>query len=199
MGNRIKPILFYCIILVSLETEPVFCDGHSAISTLVGAVSDSIKLNPIEKASVSILEPVNGSVVSGGVTDKDGKFRVQYSSGKTIDLAIEFIGYEKKYIYGIDLASDINSPELIDLGKIILVPAVINLDLIRVSGTSRSYQIGVDKNVYKVSKNLLLKGQTGLDALRAIPSVDVDMDGVISLRGDQNVNILVDGVPSGLA
>ena len=199
MGNRIKPILFYCTILVSLETEPVFCDGHSAISTLVGAVSDSIQLNPIENASVSILEPVNGSVVSGGVTDKDGKFRVQYSSGKTIDLAIEFIGYEKKYIYGIDLASDINNPELIDLGKIILVPAVINLDLIRVSGTSRSYQIGVDKNVYKVSKNLLLKGQTGLDALRAIPSVDVDMDGVISLRGDQNVTILVDGVPSGMA
>ena len=201
MINKIelKTILVYCVILASIGTNSAFCDDNIPLNTLVGVVSDSNNSNPIANVSISILGANSGTVLTGGVTDENGKFRIQHGSTKTIDMVFEYIGFEKKYIYGVELLSDNSGPGIIDLGRIILKSSVIDLDAVNVSGTSRIYQIGLEKNVYRVSQSLMLPGKTGADALRAIPSVDVDIDGVISLRGDKNVTILVDGFPSGMA
>ena len=201
MINKIelKTILVYCVILASMGTNSAFCDENIPLNTLVGVVSDSNNSNPIANVSISILGANSGTVLTGGVTDENGKFRIQHGSTKTIDMVFEYIGFEKKYIYGVELLSDNSGPGIIDLGRIILKSSVIDLDAVNVSGTSRIYQIGLEKNVYRVSQSLMLPGKTGADALRAIPSVDVDIDGVISLRGDKNVTILVDGFPSGMA
>lgn len=196
---RIKIIFTNCMILLLFESQPVFCDDLSLDVTLIGVVSNSNNSRTLENVSVSILNGNSSIVISGGVTDESGKFRIHYNSIETINMVFEYIGYEKKYIYDVDIASNKNISEAIDLGDIFLVPAVIDLDAINVLATSRLYQVGLDKNVYKVSNNLMLQGKTGADALRAIPSVDVDIDGVVSLRGDKNITILVDGFPSGMA
>ena len=166
---------------------------------MIGILADSTDVSPIGNASLSVLDPLTNAVISGGVTNKDGRFRIEYAFEGEIDIAIGHIGYKKRYIYGIAPRLSTDRKRILDLDVILLSPIVISLDPIRVSGISRSYQVGIDKNSYKVSKNTMLRGKTGADALRAIPAVNVDIDGVISLRGDRNVTLLVNGILSGMA
>ena len=126
MINKIelKTILVYCTILFLIGTNSAFCDENIPLNTLVGVVSDSNNSNPIANVSISILDPNSGAVLTGGVTDENGKFRIQHGSTKTIDMVFEYIGFEKKYIYDVELLSDKSSPGIIDLGRIILNPFV---------------------------------------------------------------------------
>ena len=117
MINKIelKTILVYCVILASMGTNSAFCDENIPLNTLVGVVSDSNNSNPIANVSISILGANSGTILTGGVTDENGKFRIQHGSTKTIDMVFEYIGFEKKYIYGVELFSDNIGPGIIDL------------------------------------------------------------------------------------
>ena len=190
----------YCfIVFLLLCSEVLYSQSDTKNNVLIGILADSTDVSPIGNASLSVLDPLTNAVISGGVTNKDGRFRIEYAFEGEIDLAIGHIGYNKRYIYGIAPDLSMDRQRTLDLGVILLSPTVLSLDPIRVSGISRSYQVGIDKNSYKVSKNTMLRGKTGADALRAIPAVNVDIDGVISLRGDRNVTLLVNGILSGMA
>ena len=190
----------YCfIVFLLLCSEFLYSQSDTKNNVLIGILADSTDVSPIGNASLSVLDPLTNAVISGGVTNKDGRFRIEYAFEGEIDIAIGHIGYKKRYIYGIAPRLSTDRKRILDLDVILLSPIVISLDPIRVSGISRSYQVGIDKNSYKVSKSTMLRGKTGADALRAIPAVNVDIDGVISLRGDRNVTLLVNGILSGMA
>jgi len=147
---------------------------------------------PLEYATV-VLQSVNKpEVVTGGVTDIDGKFSFEINSG-IYNVRYEFISFKTISEKNKKFNSDTN------LGTIFLEEDVAQLKDVVVIAEKSTVEIKLDKRVYNVGKDMMVKGGTVSDVLDNVPSVTVDPDGTIALRGNENVRILIDGKPSGLA
>lgn len=158
--------------------------------TLKGKVVDAKTNQPLEYATI-VLKDVKTQKVTGGITDEKGTFSVQTPKG-TYDISIEFISFKTKK----NLAQVITDNK--DFGIIKLEEDASSLDEIVVVAEKSSVDIRLDKKIYNVGKDMTVKGGTAADVLDNVPSVDVDAEGAISLRGSENVRILIDGKPSAL-
>ena len=118
-------------------------------------------------------------------------FSIELTKG-LYDLKIEYISFETKTLEKIDVQNSI------DLGIISLSINENLLDEIEVIGEKTEIEIKLDKTVYNIGKDLTLKGSSVSDVLDNLPSLEVDIDGNVSLRGNQSVRILINGKPSGL-
>lgn len=155
---------------------------------LKGTVIDDTNL-PLDMASVSIFE--GDELVEGGLTDFDGNFSFYLRQGE-YRLVIEYTSFETKKI-------NLNLTENKDLGTIRLVTEITQLDEIEVVVEKTEVEVKLDKKIYNIGKDLTISGGTIADALNNVPSVSADVDGTISLRGNENVRILINGKPSTLA
>ena len=169
-----------------------------AIGVVQGTITDSTTGQPIEYASVSIIDNHSGSVVTGGLSKKDGSFIVREIPLGEYVIWIEFIGYAKKEIGPINIFPGEDGSIENFLGEILLSISSINLDAVEVIGDESQFIQTVDKQIFKVGKNLTAAGGTGFDLLRKVPTLDVNIDGEVSIAGDANVTILIDGKRSGL-
>ena len=159
-----------------------------------GKVTDDISKQPMSYTTVSIFNATDSSLVTGGVTDDLGIFKIESKSGKYY-LTIEFISYETKIIGNIELN---RKQKLIDLGTIVLNQSSVDLVEVEVRAEKSTMQFNLDKKVFNVGKDLANQGGSATDILDNVPSVTVDVEGNVSLRGQGNVRILVDGKPSSL-
>lgn len=166
---------------------------------LYGTIRDTLNDVSISDASVFLVNTVSEDTISGAVSRQDGRFILPYKTEKNTAVHIEHIAYADKIIKIADQNIVNQNENGFNLGQIYLTKQVLDLSPIQVSGILKPYQHDGNKIIYNVSSNSILNSKTGVEALRAIPSVDVDLDGLITLRGDANVRILVNGVPSGLA
>ncbi|MGM0635034.1 MAG: TonB-dependent receptor domain-containing protein [Bacteroidota bacterium] len=165
--------------------------GFSQKFEISGTVIDDQGI-PLEMASVSVINKTNPDDVDGGTTDMDGKFSIEVESG-VYDIKVEFISFETKTFKDKTIDKDIN------LGEIVLGFEADNLDEVKVVAETTQVEIDLDKKTYNVGKDLTTAGGTVSDALGNVPSVTVDVDGAISLRGNDNVRILINGKPSSVA
>lgn len=168
--------------------------GGGAPVQLKGTVVDAETGQGVEFATVSIYAQRDSSIVAGGLTDIDGKFNIQSRPGK-LYAVVEFLSFASKTIPGI-MAKPQSDP--IDLGIINLETDSEMLDEVEVVAERSSMQFSLDKKVFNVGKDLSRAGTTAIDVLENVPSITVDIEGGIALRGSENVRILVDGKPSGL-
>jgi len=179
-------------------------EGHNkkakipAIGIVQGTVTDSITGSPIEYASVSIIDNHDGTVVTGGLSKKDGSFNIREIPLGQYIILVEFIGYAKKEIGPLNIFPGEGGSIENFMGEIALKISSINLDAVEVIGDESQFIQTVDKQIFKVGKNLTAAGGTGFDLLRKVPTVDVNIDGEVSIAGDANVTILIDGKRSGL-
>ena len=169
-----------------------------AIGVLEGVVIDSSTSTPIEYASVSVSNIRDGEIVAGSVTNKQGFFKIKEIPLGRYRVVVEFIGYEKIIIEPINLFPGEGGGIEQDLGTIALSVSSVQMAEVDVIREVPQFIQTIDKKIFFVDQSLTVTGGTASDALKKIPSVDVDIDGNISLRGDQNVNVLIDGKPSGL-
>ncbi len=191
------------LILIVLSITCLYAQGKisrnpAAIGVMQGNVIDSSNNEPIEYASVSIIRMRNNDVVTGGVTNAEGHFYIPQIPLGQYKVVIEFIGFEKKIIEPINLFPGEGGGIEKNLGQISLSLSSVQLQEVEVVGELPQIIQTIDKKIFFVDKNLSVQGGTASDALKNIPSVDVDIDGNISVRGDQNVTVLIDGKPSGL-
>ena len=156
---------------------------------LTGTVVEKISKQPLEYATVTVLKSGDTKPITGGITDAKGSFSVDISPG-IYDISIEFISFLPTKITAKDISSNTN------LGQVGLAEDATLLDAVVVRAEQTTVEIKLDKKVYNVGQDLLVKGGTVSDVLDNIPSVAVDPDGTISLRGNENVRILIDGKPS---
>ncbi|HDY75714.1 MAG TPA: TonB-dependent receptor, partial [Candidatus Marinimicrobia bacterium] len=200
--KKIKIIL----ILLSIELlAPISLSGQRysqnqmpSIGILIGSVVDSISKKPIAYASISLIRMKNDELVTGGVTDETGRFEIKEIPLGRYFVFVEFIGYKKTAISPVNLFPGKGGSIEQDLGKILLQLTTIQMEDVDIIGERPLFTHTIDKKIFNVEKNTLTTGGTALDALQQIPGVDVDMDGNISLRGNANVNVLIDGKPSSL-
>ena len=147
---------------------------------------------PLEYATVVVKTKADNKIISGGITDSKGKFKLEVPAG-TYLISVEYISYKTKNFPEQTISENIN------LGTISLALDVSTLNEVMVVAERTTVEIKLDKKVYNIGKDLTTAGGTVSDALNNVPSVTVDVEGAISLRGNENVRILINGKPSAMA
>ena len=189
--TRLFIFLFTSLLFSQQPSNSNFQRNASMNFKVFGIVSDSETGEPLEYATISIKSKNNPEKIFGGLTDENGKFSVDVNPGLyelKIDY-ISFISYSNE-----DLMIRGNT----DIGNIPLVLDVSMLDEVEVRAERTQVEIRLDRKIYNVGQDITVKGGNVSDVLANIPSIDVDFDGNISLRGNNNVRILINGKPSGL-
>ena len=159
--------------------------------TISGKVLEKGTNLPLEYATI-VFENSTTKQLSGGITDENGNFKFEITAGN-YNARAEFISFKNVVIPQKEFNADVN------LGTIQMEADVAQLNEIEVIAEKSTVEIKLDKRVYNVGKDMMVKGGTVSDVLDNVPSVTVDAEGTVALRGNENVKILIDGRPSGLA
>jgi ferric enterobactin receptor len=162
-------------------------------AAVTGKVLDSLSGSPLGFASIRIFTAEN-TLVNGNITTESGDFSVDIPYGRYF-AEVEFMGYRSYKTKQFALSAD---DEEYDLGVLKLRPSVNTLEEVIVQAEKSSMELSLDKKIFNVGKDLANAGGTASDILMNIPSVQVDPEGGVRLRGSSNVRILIDGKPSGL-
>ncbi|MAB56630.1 MAG: TonB-dependent receptor [Aequorivita sp.] len=159
--------------------------------TIKGTILEEGTDYPLEYSTVSFINR-EGKTVTGGITDIDGKYSIEVPAD-VYTVKYEFISYKTKELPNQNLTKNTTLPTV----KLALDAA--SLDEVVVRAETTEVQIRLDKKIYNIGKDLTSGGATVSDALNNVPSVTVDIDGAIALRGNENVRILINGKPSAIA
>ena len=169
------------------------------IGIVSGTIIDSLTLQPIPYASISIINTRNNNIISGAISKENGEFEVkEIPLGKHL-VVIEYIGYEKKTIGPLVLLPYGENKVSHEFSEIFLVQKILNLGEITVEADKPIFIQTAEKKTFNVENNSISSGGNAIDVLRQIPEVEVDMDDNISLRGNSQVNIMIDGKPSAMS
>ena len=174
--------------------------GERPEISVKGIVVDQATGNPLEFATISLISKRDSSLVGGGLTEIDGTFEVKAKIGP-LRAEIEYISYEKLIIENVPFDRDAirAGNRVIDMGQITMSSSAELLEEVEITAEKSETQFSLDKRVFNVGKDLANQGGTAEDILDNVPSVTVDIEGAVSLRGSDGVRILIDGRPSGLA
>ena len=168
-----------------------------AIGVLQGSIKDSISMKPIEYASVSLVDLEHNELVTGGLSDKNGLVNItEIPLGKYVAV-IEFMGYKKKEIGPLNIFPGEGGGIRQNFGEVKMSISSLNMATVDVLGEESTFIQTIDKKIFNVGRDISSSGGNGADVLRKVPSVDVDIDGEVSIAGDANVTILIDGKRSG--
>jgi len=158
--------------------------------SITGKVIDAKSNQPLEYATI-VLKNTDTQKISGGITDMEGKFDIKTPTGN-YEISVEFISFNSKKYPKQNITSNL------DLGTIKLSEDSKSLDEVVIIAEKTTVDIRLDKKVFNIGKDLSIRGGNASDVLGNVPSVQVDVEGAVSLRGNENVTILIDGRPSAL-
>ena len=156
-----------------------------------GVISSLDNDELLEYATITLLNPQDKSVITGGISDNLGKFSIPVKVG-TYDVLIEFISFKNLTLDKVELNNNI------DLGKIRLELDYEALGEVEIIAEETTVEVKLDKKIYTVGRDLSVRGGNAGDVLDNIPSVSVDLEGNILLRGNDAARILINGKPSSL-
>jgi len=161
---------------------------------ITGSVIDSATSKPIEFAAVTLTLQTDSTIISGGITDAAGKFTINITKPGTYMLHYRYIGYTEA-----NKKIEIKSGTAVFFaGKMVLYQNAMALDGVNITAEKSYFQNSIDKKIYNIEKDIVASAGSASDALQTIPSVVIDIDGNISLRGNEGVIIFIDGKPSGI-
>jgi outer membrane receptor protein involved in Fe transport len=167
---------------------PAFSQGQT---TIQGKVADEVGA-PMSYSNVAVYNQADSSLATGAVTDAAGLFRVSVKPGDYY-IKVTFISFEDLLIPDVHATGS-----SVDIGTVVMKTSKAILDEVVVQGEKSSMELSLDKRIFNVGKDLANTGGTAADILSYVPSVSVDPEGNVKLRGSDNVRILIDGKPSGL-
>ena len=159
-----------------------------------GKVIDTETDEPLEYATVSLFHSQDSTLVTGVITDSKGLFSLKAKPGKYY-VVVQFMGYKDKTL-NVNIK---DNKTVVSLGEILMNTDAALLDEVEIVAEKSTMSMTLDKRVFNVGKDVSSTAGNAIEVLDNIPSVNVDVDGNVSLRGDSGVQILVDGKVSGLA
>lgn len=187
MTQKVILFLFGVLLLNNFSTS---AQSGKPTVTLVGKVVDAATNQPLEYATI-ILKNTSTKAISGGITDEKGVFSVKTPKGE-YEISLEYISFKTKKLPTQTFSENKN------FGTIKLTEDSSSLDEVVVIAEKSTVDIRLDKKIFNIGKDLSIKGGSASDVLGNVPSVQVDVEGNVSLRGNGNVTILIDGRPSAL-
>lgn len=194
MIERMKmglPVLVAGLFFLFFATDGM-AQTRSTRGSLSGFVTDGQSGEKMQYVNVAVLSSKDSSLVNGVITDAEGKFEIKALSLGTYIVRFSFIGY-KDCFKSVNVKSGST-----DMGTIALNTSSEMLKSVEVVAERQMMEYKLDKRVINVDKNLVSAGGSASDVLENVPSVSVDEDGEVSLRGNSNVKVLIDGKPSEL-
>ena len=193
-----KKLFLLCLILYSISVKAHSTDpGTNAdkTGTISGKVLDSELKQPLPYVNI-VIKNMSGDILTGGITLEDGSFKIEKVKEGKITINIQFMGYKtyKKE------ASIEKGHYDIDMGNIFLEESAESLEEVTIIAETSSVEQKIDRKVINVGKDLTSAGTTASELLNNVQSVSVDSQtGNISLRGNENVRVLIDGKPSNIS
>jgi len=187
-----KLVFNLSVVFLIFTTTLSFSQKKTQNSTFLvsGKITDKETNQPLEYATI-ILKNNSTKEITGGISTENGTFNIDTKKG-TYNITIEFLGFKPISINNKEILKNIV------LGTIALDTDADNLDEIEIIAEKSTVEIRLDKKIYNVGKDMTVKGGSASDVLDNVPSVTVDIEGNVSLRGNENVRILINGKPSGL-
>ncbi|RDB06076.1 TonB-dependent receptor domain-containing protein [Runella aurantiaca] len=173
----------------TLNLEGTAPKGNSKIT---GFVIDSAATQAVEFANIALYSKATGKAIDGTMADEKGKFTLKSIAVGEYKLMISFIGFKDKTIDNLKIAKG----QDLDLGVIKMNPDIRTLDEVVVTGEKSLIEEKVDRLVYNADKDLTARGGDAGDVLKKVPMLSVDLDGNVSLRGSQNIRVLINNKPS---
>jgi len=187
-----KIVFVYVLTLSGLLSLYAQKSGQGIIS---GIIVEKISGKPLEFASVVLMNSKDTTKFFGTATGSNGEF----SFGKIPDgeyrLIYSFVGCEKVELPNLKIDEN---QAVQDLGKLEISESNISLGEVEVTGKKSTFVNSIDRKTFNVGEDLMSKAGSVSDLLQNIPSLQVDIDGVVSLRGSENVTILINGKPSAM-
>ena len=174
-----------------LATTSITAQSESYI--IKGIILDNNKKFPIPFATIKEVDGDSSKAINITISQEDGQFQLKTTS-KNPNLNIDFMGYEQLKIRNILMKS-----KTLNLGKILLEELPQNLDEFEIEVEKSTMEFKLDKRVFNVGKDISSTGASALEVLNNVPSVNVNIEGQISLRGASGVQILINGKPSVIA
>ncbi|NMH88162.1 TonB-dependent receptor [Flavivirga sp. Y03] len=187
-------MFFLSILITYAQPKSNEVQSESTLSkdvTVTGKILDKETNEPLEYATISFLNKQKNKIVAGGITDIKGTFNIPVPRG-VYDISIEYISFKTQTIQNKRITSNVN------LGTFFLEVDLESLDEVEIVAERTTVEIKLDKKIYNVGKDLTVSGGNVSDVLDNVPSVSVDGEGNVALRGNDNVRILINGKPSGL-
>ncbi|MBB6460992.1 TonB-dependent receptor domain-containing protein [Flammeovirga kamogawensis] len=198
-----KVIIFLLFFVTGLNTWAQRPSGKGGrppgqrpkIGTVTGKVIDADAKQPLEFVTVALYSMRDSSFITGASTDVQGRFKITEVPVGKMFAKVTFIGFEENNSAPFTIKPD-NKEQF--LGNLILSPSAKSLDEVTVTAERDAMEIGIDRKTFNIGQDLTTVGGSMTDALKNIPSIDVDSEGTLSLRGSSNVTIFIDGKPSNL-
>ncbi len=189
----IKPLLFVLVssFIFVYSQQRQSGEGFNG-GTITGKVFDSNSKGKIEYANIVVLSKNDSSVTTGTVSDSEGNFTINKVLPGSYYIDVRFIGFNDKRFEVVIDRNNLNH----NLGEIYLEPAAIKLDNVVIEGERSPVTYQLDKKVVEVDQMQTVVSGTAADILENVPSVTVDIEGNVSLRGSTNFTVLIDGRPS---
>jgi len=184
-------ICLLCLMSLRLLAQPPHAPELNS-GKITGIVQDSTNKQGVEFATVALLDPATQKPLNGEVCDDKGKFTLSKIPTGNYIVSVSFIGYGTKNIKVLltDKKNEVN------LGNIILSPSAKLLKAVEIVGQRPLIEEKVDRTIYNAENDATAKGGDATDVLRRVPLLTVDMDGNVSLRGSQNIKVLINNKPS---
>jgi outer membrane receptor protein involved in Fe transport len=196
MKRFLLSIIIFCSVLSAKAQLGV--GGAASGSTIVGRISgnviDSVTKKPMEYTTISIFRSTGKSPINGVLTDEKGNFKLDNVHPGAYRIEVSFVGYPTKVVNNV--ATTLSKPDK-NLGIILVAPSSKRLKEVEVTGSKALVENHIDKIVYNAEKDLTAAGGNATDVLQKVPLVAVDINGNVSVRGDANVRVLINGKPSG--
>ena len=185
-------ILFFSHLLFGQHSQKVNERENGLKAGISGIITDESK-NTIPFANVSVYSVHDSALVKGVATDINGNFAITTRPGKYY-LKISFLSYQETTLDDII----VKPKQITKVNKITLLEKTTTLNEYEVVAEKSSMELKLDKRVFNVEKDLANTGGSASEVLDNVPSVAVDVEGNVSLRGSEGVRILIDGKPSGM-
>ncbi len=169
-------------------------DENSGV--IKGVIIDQATGQPMEYANVAIYTMPDSMLFTGGITNFNGEFEIKGLQFGDYYLEANFIGFEKSKTTNVSLSKE---NRIHETGEIKLSPSTTEIAGVDVIADKAPIEYELDKKVINVSQVINAAGGSAVDALVNAPSVQVDIEGNVTLRGSGNFTVLIDGRPSVLS
>ncbi len=167
--------------------------NKSANKIITGHVFNDISKKPVEYANVVLMNRSDTTDITGDVTDTNGFFKIKNLRPGQYKLTVQFMGFARKTIDGVILRRNETEHHI---GNIYLKPDVVNMEGVVVEADKVSVAFQIDKKVVHVGSQAVAASGTAVEVLENVPSITVDIEGNVSLRGSENFTVLIDGRPT---
>ncbi len=196
MLKRQLQFLFFFLVILALASgqRPQRSQGP-AVGVISGRIIDEYSSKPLEYANILVYRRADSSYINGTATDEKGNFILRNIPPGRFYLDVKFMGYIDKHLSNISVS---RVQQHVDLGEISLKRTVLDAEGVDVIADRLLVEYQIDRKVVNVSQDYVNMAGTAVDILENVPSLTVDLEGNVSLRGSSSFTVLIDNRPTAL-